>query len=282
MIGIIPSATKTFEVYGYLKDDNPVEGKLYADSNGRLYYYSTIYKRSNPDVGYFPIWNGTHKFTSQFSNCKYLDKDVILSDLKYLSNHVDKVVADRILDEHRRSENDDVLLPDIQEGDNMFTQCIKGILTARRYTLIDLGDSCGGRFNTKTLKNYYSALIRITFMRLDKWRIWMDMILKVRYVLNVYKNGNIILTHNYPEDVYDTKLVNYDSIIKNKQDDSFKKIIKILMIMENITKLTLKSDETDDYTINNMMTTLNSNKPISAQLFSRFMRMADLNYDIMV
>ena len=52
--------------------------------------------------------------------------------------------------------------------------------------------------------------------------------------------------------------------------------------MENITKASMKSDSVDDYTINNMMTTLNSDKPLSAQLFSRFIRMTHLEYRIKI
>ena len=36
--------------------------------------------------------------------------------------------------------------------------------------------------------------------------------------------------------------------------------------MENLTKEKLKSEEVDDYTINNMMTTISGNKSLSAQL----------------
>ena len=52
------------------------------------------------------------------------------------------------------------------------------------------------------------------------------------------------------------------------------------MVMENIDKASLRSPEVDDYTINNMMTTLSGTKPLSAQLFSRFMRMARLMYTV--
>jgi hypothetical protein len=52
-------------------------------------------------------------------------------------------------------------------------------------------------------------------------------------------------------------------------------------MMENITKTTLRSNEgVDDYTINNMMTTLNGDKALSAQLFSRFIRMAGLTFSV--
>ncbi len=114
-------------------------------------------------------------------------------------------------------------------------------------------------------------------MRLDKWTIWIDIILKLRYVLEVYKGEKMLLSYSYPEDTFDTGIVRYDNIISS-EDDPFKKIIKVLMVMENINKNSLRSDEVDDYTINNMMTTLNGKKSLSAQLFSRFIRMANLSY----
>ena len=54
------------------------------------------------------------------------------------------------------------------------------------------------------------------------------------------------------------------------------------MVMNNISKTTLKTEEVDDYTINNMMTVLNSNKSLSAQLFCRFMRMANFSFSVEV
>ena len=63
MIGIIPSINKTYEVYGDLSSNKFIEGKLYYDkTDGRVYYYSTIETRSNPNTGYYPIWNGKNKF----------------------------------------------------------------------------------------------------------------------------------------------------------------------------------------------------------------------------
>ena len=54
------------------------------------------------------------------------------------------------------------------------------------------------------------------------------------------------------------------------------------MISENITKNTLSGEDVDDYTINNMMTTINGKKALSSQLFSRFIRMAKLSYTITI
>jgi len=114
-------------------------------------------------------------------------------------------------------------------------------------------------------------------MRMDKWNIWIDTILHLRYELIVYKENKQLLSYNYPSNKFDTGIVKYDKVIDTK-DDPYKKIIKIIMIMENINKNNLRSKEVDDYTVNNMMTTINGNKSLSAQLFSRFIRMAELSY----
>ena len=137
------------------------------------------------------------------------------------------------------------------------------------------------KLSEKIVENYYAALVRITFMRLDKWNIWVNSILHVNYVIEVRNDDKKLLTYRYPKNEFDTGIVKYDSII-NTDDDPYKKIIKILMVMENITKNSLKSDEVDDYTINNMMTTITSKKQLSAQLFSRFIRMANLSYTITI
>lgn len=118
-------------------------------------------------------------------------------------------------------------------------------------------------------------------MRLDKWNIWINVILHVNYVIEVTKGTKKLLSYEFPKDRFDTGIVKYDNIVSS-DDDPFKKIIKILMIMENINKNSLRSDDVDDYTINNMITTLNGKKSLSAQLFSRFIRMAELSYTIRI
>ena len=89
------------------------------------------------------------------------------------------------------------------------------------------------------------------------------------------------MSYKYPEDKFDTGIVKYNDIAKSS-DDPFKRIIKILMVMENINKSSLKSDNVDDYTVNNMVTTINGKKPLSAQLFSRFISMAKLSYSMTI
>jgi hypothetical protein len=282
MIGIIPSSSKTFIVEGIFGDKPFEEGKLYVEPESkRVYMYSLKEKRSNPNTGYFPIWDGNKAYLSKFSNEKYLDKDVTKTDIVLLGSSINKNVAGNILYQQRRSDNDDILEPQLIDGDNMFTQCIKGVLNVKKLTMVDLVDMSSPKLTEKVISNYYSALTKITFMRLDKWNIWLNVILHLRYTVIVYKDDRKLLSYDYPKDKFDTGIVKYDNITKTK-DDPFKKIIKILMIMENINKNSLRSKEVDDYTINNMLTTLNSNKALSAQLFSRFTRMANLSYDVKI
>lgn len=281
LIGIIPSSSKTFEVYGDFTEKNPIEGKLYYDDNGRIYFYSTTETRSNPRTGYYPIWNGKEKYISSFSNEKYLWKDVIKVDTNSMCSTINKDVANKVLYMQRKSENNDILRPQLSDEDNMFTQCVKGIINALNITMIDLIDMTSPVMQDKMVEGYYSALNKITFMRLDKWNIWIDVILHVKYSVEVFKGEKRLIKYDYPSDKFDTGIVKYDQITSSK-DDQFKKIIKILMIMENINKNTLRSAEVDDYTINNMMTTLTGNKSLSAQLFSRFIRMANLNYKVKI
>lgn len=282
MIGIIPSATKTFEVLGDFNSKDLVEGKLYYHpKTKRLYFYSLKETRSNPNTGYFPVWDGKNVYSSNFSKDKYLDKDVVMTDINQICSKISKEVADDVLYKQRRSCNDEVLRPQLSDGDNMFTQCVKGIINSKELTMIDLVDMSSPKLTQKVIENYYSALTKITFMRLDKWNIWINVILHVKYTIEVFNGDKKLLTYLYPSDKFDTGIVKYDNIVAS-EDDPFKKIIKILMVMENINKNSLRSQEVDDYTINNMITTLNGKKALSAQLFSRFIRMANLSYTITI
>lgn len=282
MIGIIPSSNKTFEIYGDFKEKDRVEGKLYYDPNTKkLYFYSLVETRSNPRTGYFPVWDGKNVYSSSFSKDKYFDKDAVRIDINSMCSTISKEVADEVLYKQRRSDNDEILKPQLSDGDNMFTQCIKGVINAKELTMVDLVDMSSPKLQQKVIENYYSALTKITFMRLDKWNIWINVILHVSYSIEVNKGSKRLLTYQYPGDTFDTGIVKYDNIVAS-EDDPFKKIIKILMVMENINKNSLRSEEVDDYTINNMLTTLNGKKALSAQLFSRFIRMANLSYTIKI
>lgn len=280
LIGVLPSVEKTFEVYGSFDESNPIEGKLYYDpGNGRLYYYSTKETRSSPNTGYFPIWDGKRKISTSFSKDKYYDKDVLKVDIESISSTVNEELAESILYQQRKSGAGELLKPAICDGDNMFTQCVKGVISAKDITMIDLIDMGSPKLSQSIIENYYAALTKITFMRYDKWMVWINSILHVGYIIEVFNGDRSILTYKYPEDEFELIGSKCDDIINNG-DDEFKRIVKVLMRVENINKSSLKSDSTDDYTVNNMMTTLSSNKPLSAQLFSRFIRMANLSYTI--
>lgn len=282
VIGIIPSSNKTFEIFGDFNEKNLVEGKLYYDpTTKKLYFYSLVETRSNPRTGYFPVWDGKNVYSSSFSKDKYFDKDVVQVDIESMCSSISKEVANEVLYKQRRSDNDEILRPQLSDGDNMFTQCIKGVINAKELTMVDLVDMSSPKLSQKVIENYYSALTKITFMRLDKWNIWINVILHVNYCIEVSKGQKKLLTYRYPSDKFDTGIVKYDNIVAS-EDDPFKKIIKILMVMENINKNSLRSQEVDDYTINNMLTTLNGKKALSAQLFSRFIRMASLSYTIKI
>jgi hypothetical protein len=282
MIGIIPGTYRTFEVEGDLTSPELKEGKLYYDSkDGRLYYYSSTETRSNPANGFFPIWNGSSKYISNFSIEKYVDKDVTKLDLSSMSSSLDKATADKITYDRKRADCGDILNPIITDEDNMFTQCVKGTISAKQLTMIDLVETCGGSISQQSIESYYQALNKIAFMRLEKWYIWVDKILHVGYHIDILKDNNIILGYTYPKNKFQMVPTSCRNILLS-DDDPFKKIIKILMAKENIDKSELRSDDIDDYTINNMMTTLNTKKSLSAHLFSRFIQLAGLSYVIKI
>ena len=279
MIGLIPSVNRTYEVCGDFTSKDLMENKLYYDKkDGRVYYYSTTETRPNPNTGYYPVWNGKEIFDSKFANKKYFDKDVLKVDIEAINKIVNKKMADEIRYRQRRSDNDEILKPSISDDDNAFTQCIKGVISAKELTIVDLIDM-SPKLKPKIVENYYLALTKIAFMRFDKWNIWLNEILHVNYILIVLRDNKKLLSYKYPENLFDTGIVKYDNITSTN-DDPFKKIIKILMIMENLTKNSLRSNEVDDYTINNMFTSISGDKPLSSQLFSRFIRIAGLSYKI--
>ncbi len=276
MIGILPCASKTYEVCGGFNTANLEEGKLYHDDSGRLYYYSKILKRSNPETGYLPIWDGDHKIESSHSVTKTL-KDILRPDVSELSKTISNEMARNIRYRQRLSENNKVLDPHIEDEDNAFTQIVKGIIKSLNITKIDLLDMASDIIDDRMIESFYSSLTKVTMMRVDKFHLWIDKIFGARYVITVYKDSKELLTYEWPSNKLDTGLVKYNT---EPSDDEFKKIVKVLMVKENISKTNLKSEDVDDYTINNLMTTLHSDKALSAQLFSRFMRMANLHFEI--
>ena len=152
MIGIIPSGSQTFIVEGTLDSNSLIDGRLYVDpETDRLFFYSIKETRSSPITGYFPIWDGKTKIISQFSNQKYFNLDATRTEILSMSSNINENIADQVLYQRRRSERDEILEPLLIDGDNMFTQCIKGILNAKKYTLIDLVDMSTPPLPEKTI-----------------------------------------------------------------------------------------------------------------------------------
>ena len=279
MLGIIPSASKTFEVGGRIDTNKPVEGKLYYDETGRLFIYSTSAKRSNPDVGFFPIWDGESTYITKFSNNRNISEITDIS-VGSISNNINKEKASDIKYRQMKSGDEDVLRPSISLTDNMFTQIIKTIICQNNWTMLDISNMCKGKLSSTQLDNLYSSLVKISFMRMERWNIWTDIILRVSYKLTVYKGEKQLLSFTHPGDTFDTGIVKYNNIVKD-QMDPFNKTVRILMVMENINKSTIKgNEEVDAYTINNMFTTIMSDKTLSAQIFSRFIKVAKLQFTV--
>ena len=109
----------------------------------------------------------------------------------------------------------------------------------------------------------------------------MNSILHKAFTFGVYKDDALVVQYDYPQNKYSVSDASCQEILSSK-DDFLKKLIKITMVKTNLNKSDLRSDTTDEYTINNLMTSLNGNKPLSAQLFSRFMDMANYSYLITI
>ena len=280
LVGVIPSGSKTYEIYGDFNSSELIEGKLYYHpSTKRLFYYSSTENRSNPRTGYFPVWDGRNIYISKFSCVKYMDTDAIPMSISDMSHNITKSVADEILYKQRRIDSASILKPMISDGDNSFTQCIKGVISAMNVSMIDLVDMSNPHMDEIMIRNYYLALQKISFMRIDKWDVWINIILHLRYIIEVSDDQKVLVSYKHPEQKFDTGIVKFPEIIQSK-DDALKKMIKILIIKKNINKKSLQQPGVDDYTINNLITSINGVKPLSAQLFSRFIRMADLSYSI--
>ena len=210
---------------------------------------------------------------SKYSKEKYLS-DVIAWNVDKMISGIDADVANDIRYKQRISINGATLRPELGSSDNMFTQIIKSILYDKNMSIIDLIDISG--LSENIIESYYSALTKIAFMRLERWNIWINQIFKLSYKLTIRNSNRNLLIYDYPNNIFDCG-DEYPDII-NSKDDPFKKAVKIIIEKENITKESLRSEEHDDYTINNIMSTITTNKTLSAQLFSRFMKMANLNY----
>lgn len=271
MLGVIPGINKTYMVEDYFCD-NPIEGKLYADPvDGRIYIYSTKENRSNPSTGFFPIWDGSKKIISQFSNNKTI-KELISIDLSLLSNSINKNTADMVKTNIANADDKSLLEPQILNEDNIFTQCIKGVIINQKLSLNDI-INMADKFDEKTIQIFYTSLIKITFMRLEKWYAWVNDILKLTYDVIIYKDDQEVLKYHHPSGVFELT----DDPLIYSVEDGFKKIIKILINKFHISKDIMKNEDTDEYTINNMWTIILGSKKLSGQIFSRFIKLAGLS-----
>lgn len=280
MIAVIPLMSRTFVVDGSTDFKHPIEGHVYYDLKSKqLYYYSTSVTRPTPMTGYLPIWNGTSIYSSKMAKEKYFDKDTKPILPEDISAKITEEVADDIKYRQRRALADDILKPQITDRDNSLTQCIKMVIQNKELTIVDLYDAAHGKLSEYQVDQLYSSLNKIALMRLSKFHVWCSIVLHVKYEIIVFKKKKQVLSYRYPENKYDTGVTNYSSII-TKRMDCLKAIVRILMVSQGITKQDLKKNETDDYTVNNLMTSVYGNKPLSAQLFSRFIRLANLSYQI--
>ena len=279
MIGIIPGSSKTFVVDGVFCE-NPVEGNIYVEpSSRRLFMFSREFKRSCPENGFFPIWTGEGKIITQFSNSKF-ESDVISLNLDSLSSSLTPEVAEQVVAEQKKHNSSNALEPVITNDDNLFTNCIKGIILERKLSLADLVEMASPAINEKTIAIFYSSLIKTAFMRLDKWYTWVTSILHLSYKITVFDSDeSIIVKYSFPEDTFEVK---EESLLQkvSDSDDSLKKIVKIIIALKGISKESFKDETTDEYTINNMFTIINSSKRMSGQIFSRFINFSGLSYEI--
>jgi len=279
MVGITIDANgETYIVSGSFDSGYYIEGNLYYHPETKqLFYYSKTEKRSNPTTGFYPIWDGENTYVTKYSIKEYYPKDVMKIDTTDLVKDLSASKAHEIVQQQQRSMSAGPLSFQITDEDNFFTQCIKEILNQKEYTLVDLIQMTKPSLSEKVLSNYCNALSKISFMRLDKWHIWLHNILHLSYGVTIYHDDRKIISFKEPNEF---EVVGpYDKILKSKMDP-FKKLIKVTMLEECIDKSDLRGDGIDEYTINNMMTILTGTKPVSAQLFSRFIRMAGLSFQM--
>lgn len=271
MLGVIPGINKTYVIEDYFCD-NPIEGKLYIDPvDDRVYMYSTKEHRSNPSTGFFPLWNGKDKIISRFSNNRS-SKELIKIDLSLLSKSITKDTADIIRSKIINVDDKSCLEPQILNEDNIFTQCIKGVIINQKLSLTDI-TNITDKFDEKTIQIFYTSLIKITFMRLEKWYAWVNDILKLTYDVTIYKDDKEVLKYHHPSGEFELT----DDPLIYSIDDGFKKIIKILINKFQINKDVMRNEDTDEYTINNMWAIILRPKKLSGQIFSRFIKLAGLS-----
>lgn len=289
MESIVVCKNNTYPVEGMFSNQME-EGKLYIDPKSkRIYCYTTTTQVVGTASHHFPIYDGKHFFDSVRSYKKY-ESDVISTDVTDMASSISE--KDREDMEYRSKAvlYGDILEPEISDSDNIYSQCIKGILLHKKYNLLDLSIMSNPKLTVEEISNLYQSLHKIAFMREKKFMIWMNQILHMDYKVNCYDSNSdqpILIYHSIDKryEFYhknnDGHREEYDEILK-KSWDPFKKMINLIIKMKNYKKADFNINTESAYTINNMMTTIFGDKSVSAQIFSRFMRIINLPFDIVI
>ena len=289
MESIVVCKNNTYSVEGMFSPKME-EGKLYIDPKSkRIYCYTTTTQVVGDTSHHFPIYDGKHFFDSVRSYKKY-ESDVISTDVTNMASSISE--KDREDMEYRSKAvlYGDILKPEISDSDNIYSQCIKGILLHKKYNLLDLSIMSHPKLTVEEISNLYQSLHKISFMREKKFMIWMNQILHMNYEVNCYDTNSdkLLLTYHSIDKRYEfhvpvdeTHQKEYDDILK-KSWDPFKKMINLIIKMKNYKKADFNINTESAYTINNMMTTIFGDKSVSAQIFSRFMRIINLPFDIVI
>lgn len=289
MESIVVCKNNTYPVEGMFSNQME-EGKLYIDPKSkRIYCYTTTTQVVGDASHHFPIYDGKHFFDSVRSYKKY-ESDVISTDVTDMASSISE--KDREDMEYRSQAvlYGGVLEPEISDSDNIYSQCIKGILLHKKYNLLDLSIMSHPKLTVEEISNLYQSLHKIAFMREKKFMIWMNQIFHMDYEVNCYDTNSDkpLLTYHSIDKRYefhipvdDAHQKEYDDILK-KSWDPFKKMINLIIKMKNYKKSDFNIHTESAYTINNMMTTIFSDKSVSAQIFSRFMRIINLPFDIVI
>ena len=273
MIGIVPGTNKTFSVADYFCE-KPVEGNLYIDPvSKRIFYYSEKETRSCPTTEFFPVWDGKTKYISKFSVTKY-EKDVIPMDINVMGKSINKEMAEQITENLKKCNSLNPLEPEIDPNDNIFTKCVKGVILNKGLALQDLVEMSQPQMDEKAIGVFYSSLVKTSYMRLDKWDVWVMNILHIEYDISIFDGDELLVKYHCPSNEF--SCIDEDILSETECNDPLKQIVKILIKLKDITKDQFKSDDIDEYTVNNMFTIINSNKKLSGQIFSRFVSMAEL------
>ena len=291
MESIVICKNNTFPVEGTFSDHMEV-GKLYVDPKSkRIYCFDPINQIVGDKSKYFPIYNGKQFFDSIRSYKKY-ESDIVSTNVQNMANSISE--QDKVDMEYRSKAvlYGDILEPEISDSDNIYSQCIKGVLQRKKYNLLDLSMMSKPKLSIDEISNLYQSLHKIAFMREKKFMIWIHQILHMEYrvicfdadgvkKLILYDSKDNTYEFIDTKDIYEANKKEYESIQK-KSWDPLKKIINMIIQLKNYKKSDFNKKTESSYTINNMMTTIFSDKSVSAQIFSRFMRIINLPFEFVI